>query len=80
MLLLTACASSSTAVPTSPDINVPGYLLEPCDHPVVDVRDNKGLAQGLGAYKAALDSCNSDKETVKDYLDGLAGQSAEVAD
>lgn len=47
-LLLTGCASSSVAV-------------EPvrCEHPVVDVRTNGGMAQALRLYYDALERCNA---------------------
>ena len=47
-LLLTACASDSAV--TEP---------VPCQHPLVDVKRDGGLAQGLLNYADALDLCNT---------------------
>lgn len=47
-LLLTACASDSAV--TEP---------VPCQHPLVDVKRDGGLAQGLLDYADALDLCNT---------------------
>lgn len=47
-LLLTACASDSAV--TDP---------VPCQHPLVDVKRDGGLAQGLLDYADALDLCNA---------------------
>lgn len=47
-LLLTACASGSAV--TDP---------VPCQHPLVDVKRDGGLAQGLLDYADALDLCNA---------------------
>lgn len=47
-LLLTACVSDSAV--TEP---------VPCQHPLVGVERNGGLAQGLLDYADALDLCNA---------------------
>lgn len=48
LLSLTACVSPSAAVQPIP-----------CEHPVVDVRTNAGVWQGLVDYHAALELCNA---------------------
>lgn len=50
--------------------SIPSYLLAPCDHPTVYLEHNEELVNSLVAYKAALDSCNNDKQTVREYLEG----------
>lgn len=48
MLLLTGCASTYV-------VNEPVR----CEHPLVDVRTNGGMASGLLLYKDAIDQCNA---------------------
>lgn len=48
LLLLTGCASTCA-------VNEPVR----CEHPLVDVRTNGGMASGLLLYKDALDQCNA---------------------
>lgn len=48
LLLLTGCASTCV-------VNEPVR----CEHPLVDVRTNGGMASGLLLYKDALDQCNA---------------------
>lgn len=48
MLLLTGCASTSA-------VNEPVR----CQHPLVDVRTNSGLAKAVLLYSEALDQCNA---------------------
>lgn len=52
--------------PSNPD--VPLYLLAECPHPLVYVRTNGGLAEGLAEYSHQLNLCNRDKETLRSIL------------
>lgn len=45
----------------------PTDLLADCPHPVINVTKNKGLAEGILAYRDALDKCNNDKAALREW-------------
>lgn len=63
-MLMSGCA---TATPEVVKQYPPTDLLADCQHPVIDVTKNKGLAEGILAYRAALDKCNNDKAALREW-------------
>lgn len=69
-MFVTGCASDSIAPEPRTDLRIPAYLLEDCEHPSVDLRYNEGMAIGIDYYYSALEDCNDDKRTIRDYIEG----------
>jgi hypothetical protein len=63
-ILSTGCATRSPEVAKQ---YPPTDLLADCPHPVVNVTKNKGLAEGILAYRQALDKCNNDKAALREW-------------
>lgn len=63
-LLLAGCA---TRAPEVVKLTPPASLLADCEHPVINVTKNKGLAEGIVAYREALDKCNNDKAALREW-------------
>lgn len=45
----------------------PTELMQDCPYPVVDMRTNKGLSDGLADYHASLKQCNLDKKGLRKW-------------
>lgn len=71
LLLITGCASSAVQVPDVPQTsrcNVSPSLLAPTPQPPMRDATNKDLIAENDEVRAALDSANSDKKRIKEYI------------
>jgi hypothetical protein len=62
LAVLTGCATTEIVRDTPPP-----ELLRDCPLPLVDIRTNGGLAQGLLSYHDALIRCNIDKQALREW-------------
>lgn len=63
-LLLAGCATAP-GVLSAPS----AALMAECPKPVVELRTNEGIAQGLKDYAEALKLCNIDKRKLREFYD-----------
>ncbi len=56
------CAATRTQVIK---LSPPAELMLDCEHPVLDVTTNKGLAAAVIDYRSSLNRCNIDKASLR---------------